>query len=80
MGLITLFYRRSIKHHDMKTHGRIEAEIRAFVTSVLEGDESSASRNGRFIPGERSHDTHSTGWWVGLKATKKSLALMGIEL
>jgi hypothetical protein len=40
----------------------------SFLTSTLEGGEWSASRSGRFTPGERAPGTHCTGGWVGPRA------------
>jgi hypothetical protein len=56
-----------------------------FLTSALVGGEWSASRPGRFNPGERIHGTHWLGGWVdprtGLDDEKrKFLALPGLEL
>jgi hypothetical protein len=39
-----------------------------FLTSVLDGGEWSASRSGRFIPGEGASGTHWMGGWVGPRA------------
>jgi hypothetical protein len=39
--------------------------IHVILTSVLVGGEWSASRPGRFIPGERASDIHWIGGWVG---------------
>jgi hypothetical protein len=39
-----------------------------FLTSALDGGELSASRPGRFTPGERASDTHWIGGWVGPRA------------
>jgi hypothetical protein len=38
------------------------------LTSALDGGEWSASRPGRFNPGERALGTHSMGGWVGPRA------------
>jgi hypothetical protein len=54
-------------NHVMKTHGRLEVQLHAFVTSVLNGGEWSASRLGLFTPGIEL-GTHWTGGWVGLRA------------
>jgi hypothetical protein len=42
-----------IKHYTMKAYGRVDVEIHIFLTSALAGGEWSASRPGRFTPGER---------------------------
>jgi len=39
-----------VKHHVMKTCGRVEVQLHAFLTSALYGGEWSASRRGRFTP------------------------------
>jgi hypothetical protein len=38
------------------------------MTSTLDGGEWSASRLGRFTPGERATGTHWIGGWVGPRA------------
>jgi len=40
----------------MKTRGKVEVQLHAFLTSALDGGELSASRPGRFTP-----DIH----WIG---------------
>jgi hypothetical protein len=56
------------------------------LTSALDEGEWSASRPGRFTPGEKVHSTHCIGGWVGLKRLsgrcgieKNLLLLPGIE-
>jgi hypothetical protein len=39
-----------------------------FLTSTLDGGEWSASRLGRFTPGEEAPGTHWIGGWVGPRA------------
>jgi hypothetical protein len=39
-----------------------------FLNLTLDGDEWSASRPGRFTPGERVAGTHFTGGWLGPEA------------
>jgi hypothetical protein len=39
-----------------------------FLASEINGGEWSASRSGRFIPGERATGTHWIGGWVGPRA------------
>jgi hypothetical protein len=57
-----------------------------YLTSVLVGGESSALCPGRFTPGEKAHDTHWIGGWVGPRAglddveKRKFLTLLGFEL
>jgi hypothetical protein len=57
-----------------------------FLTLALVGGEWSATRPGRFTPGERVPVTHSTGGWVDLRAgpddveKRKLLTLSGLEL
>jgi hypothetical protein len=61
-------------------------EWNIFLTSALVGAEWSASRPGRFTPGERAPDSHWIGGWVGPRAglddveTRKFLTLQGHEL
>jgi hypothetical protein len=39
----------------------VDVQTHVFLTSALVGAEWSASRHGRFAPGERAPDTH----WIG---------------
>jgi hypothetical protein len=48
----------------MKAYGRVDVEIHIFLTSTLAGGEWSASRPGRFTPGEIDPGTHWIGDWV----------------
>jgi hypothetical protein len=43
----------------------VDVYIHIFMTSALVGGEWSASRPGRFTPGERAPVTHCIGGWVG---------------
>jgi hypothetical protein len=60
--------------------------IHISLTSSLVGGEWSASRPGRFIPGERARVTHCVEGWVGPRAgvdnveKRKLLILPGLEL
>jgi hypothetical protein len=45
----------------MKVYGGVDVKIHVFLTSALVRGEWSASRPGRFIPGEIAPDTH----WIG---------------
>jgi hypothetical protein len=45
-----------------------DVEIEVFLTSALVRCESSASRPGRSIPGERFRVTHFIAGWVGTSA------------
>jgi len=45
------------KHHAIKTCGRVDEYLHAFLTSVLEGDEWSTSCPARFTAGERNPGT-----------------------
>jgi hypothetical protein len=49
----------------MKAYGGVDIYIHIFLTSALLGSEWSASRHGRFTPGERGPSTHWIGGWVG---------------
>jgi hypothetical protein len=42
--------------------------VRPFLASALDGGEWSASRPGRFTPGERASSTHWIKGWVGPRA------------
>jgi hypothetical protein len=60
--------------------------IHIFLTSALAGGEWSASRPGRFTPGERAPDTHYIGGCMDSRAgldvveKRKFLTLPGLEL
>jgi hypothetical protein len=70
----------------MKAYGGVDVYIHIFFTSALAGGEWSASRPGRFIPGERASGTHWIGGWRDPKAglddmeKRKFLTLPGLEL
>jgi hypothetical protein len=59
----------------MKTYGGVDVQTHVFLTSALAEGEWSASRPGRFTPGERAPSIHWIGGWVsprsGLDAMKK---------
>jgi hypothetical protein len=42
----------------MKVYGGVDAYIHIVLDSALDGDEWTASRPGRFTPGERAAGTH----------------------
>jgi hypothetical protein len=52
----------------MKAHGKVDVYIHTFLTSALAGGKWSASRPGRFTPGETAAGTHWIGGWVGPRA------------
>jgi hypothetical protein len=52
----------------MKTYGGVDVETHVFLTSALVGGGYSASRPGRFTPGERAPVIHWRGGWVGPRA------------
>jgi hypothetical protein len=54
-----------MKYYAMKTRGS-GGIAPPFLTSVLDGNELSASRSCRFSPRERGLVTHWIGGWVGL--------------
>jgi hypothetical protein len=60
---------RLTKHHILKTYGRVEVQLHAFLTSALDGGEWSRSRPGRFIPGERASDINWIGVWVSPRSS-----------
>jgi hypothetical protein len=70
----------------MKAYGGVNVQIHVFFTTALVGGEWSASRPGRFTPGERTPGTHWIGGWVdpraGLDDVEKRtlLNLLGLEL
>jgi hypothetical protein len=69
----------------MKAHRKVDVETHVFLTSALVGGEWSASRPGRFSPGERALRTQWVGGWVGLRAIldgvekRQFLTLPGLE-
>jgi hypothetical protein len=68
----------------MKAYGEVDVWIHIFLTSALAGGEWSASRPGRFTPGERDPGTHWIGGWVDPRAgldgveKRKFLTLPGL--
>jgi hypothetical protein len=70
----------------METYGGVDVETQVFLTSALVAVEWSASRPGRFTPGETVSGTHWIGGWVcpiaGLEDVEKRtfLVLLGLEL
>jgi hypothetical protein len=69
----------------MKAYGGEDVYIHIFLTSALAGGQWSASRPGRFTPGERAHGRHWIGWVdprAGLDDVeeRKFLILPGLEL
>jgi hypothetical protein len=52
----------------MKAYGGVDVQTHIFLTSALVGGEWSASRPGRFTPGERASGTHWIGGWVDPRA------------
>jgi hypothetical protein len=70
----------------MKAYGGVDVLIQIFLNSALTGGEWSASRPGRFTPGERAPGTRWIGGWVNPRAglddieERKFLTLPGLEL
>jgi hypothetical protein len=52
----------------MKAYRGVGVQIHVFLTMALAGGEWSASRSGRFKPGQKSRTTHWIGSWVGPRA------------
>jgi hypothetical protein len=52
----------------MKVYGGVDVETHVFLMSALVGGEWSASRPGRFTPGEIAPGTHGVGGWVDPRA------------
>jgi hypothetical protein len=57
-----------LANHLAKENGGGEVQLHAFLTSALDRGEWSASRSGRFTPGERASVTHWIGGWVDPRA------------
>jgi hypothetical protein len=70
----------------MKTYGGVDVHIHFSVNSALVGSACSASRPGRFTPGERDPGTHWMGGWVGRRTgpadveKRKFFTPLGLEL
>jgi hypothetical protein len=68
----------------MKAYGGVDVQF--FLTLALVGGEWSASRPGRFTPGERDSGTHWIEGWVSPRASlddvekRKFSTLLGLEL
>jgi hypothetical protein len=56
-----------IKHRAMKTYGRVEVQLHAFLISSLNRGEWRASRPGRLTPVERASGTYLRGGRVGTR-------------
>jgi hypothetical protein len=73
-----------IKHYAKKAYGGVDVYIHLFLTSALAGGEWSASRPGRFIPGERAPGTHWIGSWeadcLDDVEERNFLTLRGLEI
>jgi hypothetical protein len=73
-------------YYAMKAYGGVDVQIHIFLTLELVRGEWSASRPGRFTPGERASSIHGIGGWVGPGASlydlekRKFLTLPGLEL
>jgi hypothetical protein len=70
----------------MKVYLGVDALINVFLPSALDGSDWSASRPGRFTPGERAPGTHCIGGWASPRSglddmeKRKFLTLPGLEL
>jgi hypothetical protein len=70
----------------MKAYGEVDVQIHIFLASALVGSEWSASRPGRFSPGERAPGPQWIGGWMGPRAgvddvdKRKFLTIPGLEL
>jgi hypothetical protein len=70
----------------MKAYEGVDVYVHIFFTSALAGGEWSASRPGRFTPGEKAPGTHWIEGWenhrVGLDDVEKRkfLTLLGLEV
>jgi hypothetical protein len=53
----------------MKTYGGVEVWLHTFLTLVLDGGKWTASYHGCSTPGERGHNSHCIGGFVGPKAS-----------
>jgi hypothetical protein len=77
---------KNVNYLITKANGGVDVEIHIFLTSALVGGEWSASRPGRFIPGERVPGNHWIGGWVDPRAglheveKRKFFTLPGLKL
>jgi hypothetical protein len=70
VGMLEVKVRLSLfKHHAMKAYGGVNVQIHIFLTSALAGGEWSASRPGRFTPGQKAPGTHWIRGWVDPRAS-----------
>jgi hypothetical protein len=70
----------------MKAYWGVDVEIQIYLTWALDRSEWSASRPGRFTPGERASGANWVGGWVDPRASlddvekRKFLIIPGFEL
>jgi len=64
----------------MKTYGRVEVYLHAFLTSAPDGGEWLASGPGRFTPRGRATGTHCVRCWVGPRADLDAVVSREISL
>jgi hypothetical protein len=57
-----------VKYNELTTHGGVRGIASAFLTSALDGGECSATRPGRFTPGEGTPGKHWLRGWVSPRA------------
>jgi hypothetical protein len=62
----------------MKAYGEEDVYLHAFLTSVLDGDEWSVSRPGRFNPMERAPGTHWIGGWFDLRTSLDAVPIKSL--
>jgi hypothetical protein len=58
----------------MNTYGELAIWFHVFLTSALDGGELSASRTGRFTPGERAPCSHWIAGWKGARSSLEAVA------
>jgi hypothetical protein len=86
MWKLKLSLRSSHKALHHKGVREVDVYIQIFLNSALVETECSATRPGRFTPGERAPSTHWMGGWLGLRTglddveKRKFLTLLGLEL
>jgi len=69
---------RLTKHQALKMYWRNGGIAPRILRWVLDGGECSASRTGRFIPGEKIHGIHWLGGWVGPRTGLDAVAKKNI--
>jgi hypothetical protein len=60
---------RLIKYYTIKTYGKVEVQLQAFLNSARDGGETSAARLGCLVPSGKNFRYHAVGGKVSSGAT-----------